>query len=50
MKYLMTKKVYKPKYFSFISKNSDWQILTKNLVLKDKMGLRMKNFDILGIY
>ena len=31
----MTKKVYKQKYFSFsvITKNSNWEILTKNLEL-----------------
>ena len=28
----MTKKVYKQKYFSVITKNSNWEILTKNLV------------------
>ena len=37
-------------FFSVIIKNSSWEILTKNLVtLKDKMGLRMKNFNILGV-
>ena len=49
----MTKKVLKQKYFSLsvIAKNSNWQILTKNLVtFKDKMGLRMKNSDILGLH
>ena len=46
----MTRKVYK-KHFSVITKNSNWQILTKNLLLlKDKMGLRMKNFDIVGVH
>ena len=28
----MTKKVYKQKYFSLITKNSNWGILPKNLV------------------
>ena len=28
----MTKKVYKQKYFSVITKNSNWEILHKNLV------------------
>ena len=39
-------------FFSVITKNSNWQILTKNLVfLKDKMGLKtLKNFDILGVH
>ena len=40
----MTKKVYKQKYFSVIIKNSNWKIL------KDRMVLRMKNFNILGFY
>ena len=32
-------------------KNSNWEFLTKNLAtLKDKMGLRMKNFNILGVH
>ena len=31
------------------TKNSNWEILTKELVtLKEKMELRMKNFDVLG--
>ena len=44
----MTKKVYKQKCFCVITKNFNWEILTKNLVtfLKDGMGLRMKNFSI----
>ena len=29
----MTKKVYKQKYFSVITKNSNWEILPKNLVI-----------------
>ena len=28
----MTKKVYVQKYFSIINKNSNWEILPKNLV------------------
>ena len=28
----MTKKVYKQKYFSVITENSNWEILSKNLV------------------
>ena len=28
----MTKKVYEQKYFSIITKNSNWEILPKNLV------------------
>ena len=34
----MTKKVYKQELFVVITKNSNWEILTKNLLLKDKMG------------
>ena len=44
----MTKKVYKQFFFFVITKNLNWEILTKNLVtLKDDMGLRMKNFNIM---
>ena len=49
----MTKKVYKQKCFLFIiTKNLNWEILTKNLVTfkKDGMGLRMKNFNIMRIH
>ena len=36
-------------FFSVIIKNSNCEILTKNLVtLKDKMGLRMKTINIWG--
>ena len=36
-------------FFSVITKNQNWEILTKNLViLKDGMGLRIKNFNIGG--
>ena len=47
------KKVDKQKCFSVITKNSNWEILTKNLVtvlLKDKMGLAMKNFNNTGVH
>ena len=31
--------------------NSNWEILTKNLfTFNDKMGLTMKNFNILGVH
>ena len=30
----MTKKVYKQKYFSVITKNSNWEILTKGFTEK----------------
>ena len=45
----MTKK-FKQIFFSVITKNSNWEILPKNLVLKDKMVLGMKNFNILGVH
>ena len=39
----MTKKVCKQKYFSVMTKNSNWEILTKNLVsFKKKMGFKYK--------
>ena len=34
--YLMTKNVYKQKCFSVITKNSDWEFLTKNLVTSQR--------------
>ena len=39
-------------FFSVIPKNLKWEILTKNFVtfLKDQMGLRMKNFNIMGVH
>ena len=38
-------------FCSIINKNSNWKILSKNLVtLEDKMGWRMKNFNILGVH
>ena len=47
----MTKKVFKQKYLSLITKNINWEILTKNLVtFKDGMGLRMKNFNIMLVH
>ena len=34
-------------FFSVITKNLNWEILIKNLLLlKDGMGLRMKNFNM----
>ena len=37
-------------FFSVITKNLNWEILTKNSVtfLKDGMGLRMKNLNIMS--
>ena len=41
VKYLITKKAYKQKYFSVITKNSDLEILAKNLVtFKRKNGVK----------
>ena len=38
-------------FFFVITKNLNWEILTKNLVtLKDEMGLRMKNVNIMGVH
>ena len=43
------KRLWAKKYFSIITKNSNWKISTKNLVIfKDKIVLRMKNFDTFG--
>ena len=40
------KKIFKTKmFFSVMTKNSNWEILTKNL---DKLGLRMKNLNFGG--
>ena len=36
-------------FSSVITKNSHWEILTKNLVIQDKIGLRMKNLILLGV-
>ena len=45
------KNVYKQNYFSVITKNTNWKVLTKNLgTLKDKMNLRVKSFNILGVH
>ena len=42
------------KYFSVTNKNLNWKIITKNLVtfklLKNEMKIRMKNFNIIGVY
>ena len=35
-------------FFSVITKNLNWELLTKNLVA-DRMVLGMKNFDIMGV-
>ena len=39
-------------FFSVSTKNVNWKILTKNLVilLKDGMGLRTNNFNIMGVH
>ena len=38
-------------FFSIIFQNINWEILTKNLVtFNDEMGLRMKNFNIMGVH
>ena len=39
-------------FFSVLTKNLNWEILTKSLVtfLKDEMGLRMKNFNIMRVH
>ena len=42
----MTKKFISKMFFSDITKNSNLEILTKNLVLNNKMGLKMENFNI----
>ena len=37
----MTNKVYEQKYFSVITKNSNWEVLPKNLVtFKRKDGIK----------
>ena len=47
----MTKKVYKQKYFSLITKNWNWEILTENLVtFRREDGVKDENFDILGVH
>ena len=47
MKYFMTKKVSKQKYSFVITKNSKWDILSKNLV---KMVLTLKKFNIFRVH
>ena len=39
-------------FFSVITKNLNWDTLTKNfkLLLKDRMGLRTKNYNIMGVH
>ena len=39
-------------FFYVITKNSNCEILSKNLVtfLKDKIGLRMENYNIFGVH
>ena len=37
-------------FFSVISKTLNWEILPKNLGTWDGMGLRMKNFNIMGVH
>ena len=48
----MTRNFIKTKMFSSATtKNLNWEILTKNSVtFKDEMGLRMKNFNIMGAH
>ena len=46
----MAKKFDKQKCFSsVVTKNSNWEISRIQLLLKDKMGLRKKKFNIFGI-
>ena len=45
----MTKKVYKQKYSSVISKNLNWEILTKNLVIFKRWdGVKNEKFQYYG--
>ena len=45
----MTKKNYKPKYLSAITKNLNWQILTKNLVtFKRQDGVKYQKCKYYG--
>ena len=51
--YSMTKKLIKLKkmFFSVITENSNYEIWAKYLVtFKDKIGLRMRNFNIFGVH
>ena len=48
---LNDEKNYKPKCLSAITKNLNWQILTKNLVtFKRSDGLKMENVDIMQVH
>ena len=40
----------KPKCLCTITKNFNWKILTKYLVLRDRMGLKMKKVNIMGVH
>ena len=46
------KKFIKKMFFSVITKDLHWEILSKNIrtFLKDENGLKMKNFNIIGVY
>ena len=48
----MTKEVSKRNHFlSAIIKNLNWKILTRiQLLLKDGMGVKMENFDIMWVH
>ena len=47
----MTKNFTNKNVFSVITNNSDWETFTRNLVLlKDKMGLKIKNFNIFEVH
>ena len=37
-------------FFSVTTKNLNWEIFTRNLVIKDGMRLRMKTFNIMGVH
>ena len=37
----MTKKVYKQKYFSAITMNSNWKIISKNVTFKRSDGVKV---------
>ena len=42
---------YKPKCLYDITENLNWQISTKNIVtFKKQYGLKMKNFNIMGVH
>ena len=47
----MTKNFTNKNVFSVITNNSYWETFTRNLVLlKDKMGLKIKNFNIFEVH